>query len=88
MYVIKKQVIDILENIWYIILDAIKKSDTITRIKNARQRVRNEIQDLTERLRITQENIKRVRQRTIDANPSMGTFNTITHENIKREIVD
>jgi len=63
---------------------AIKKSDTITRIKNARQRVRNEIQDLTERLRITQENIKRVRQRSMDTNSSMGTFN----ENIKREIVD
>jgi len=88
MYVIKKSNWYTWEYIWYIILDAIKKSDTITRIKNARQRVRNEIQDLTERLRITQENIKRVRQRTIDANPSMGTFNTITHENIKREIVD
>jgi YEATS domain-containing protein 4 len=67
---------------------AIKKSDTIKRIKNARQRVRNEIQDLTERLRVTQENIKRVRQRSIDTNSSIGTFNTSTYENIKREIVD
>jgi hypothetical protein len=47
--------------------------------------VRNEIQDLTERLRITQENIKRVRQRSIDINPSI---HTLTHENIKRELVD
>ncbi len=69
-------------------LDAIKKADTITRIKNSRQRVRNEIQDLTERLRITQENIKRVRQRIMDTNPSIGTFNTLTHENIKREVID
>ncbi|CAF3749845.1 unnamed protein product [Rotaria sp. Silwood1] len=67
---------------------AAKKFDTITRIKNARQRVRNEIQDLTERLRITQENIKRVRQKSIDNNSSMGTFNISTHDNIKREIVD
>jgi len=43
------------------------------RIKNARQRVRNEIEDLTERLRITQENIKRIRQRY----PS----NSLTNEN-------
>ncbi|CAF1677913.1 unnamed protein product, partial [Didymodactylos carnosus] len=40
-----------------------KKSETLQRLKSARQRVRNEIQELSERLRITQENIKRVRQR-------------------------
>jgi predicted nucleic acid-binding Zn-ribbon protein len=74
--------------IWKIILDTAKKADTIARIKNARQRVRNEIQDLTDRLRITQENIKRARQRILENNPSIGTFNTLTHENIKREMVD
>jgi predicted nucleic acid-binding Zn-ribbon protein len=63
-----------------------KKADTIKRIKNARQRIRNEIQDLNERLRITQENIKRVRQRSIDNNffPP-GTFTSLTHENIPYE---
>ena len=50
--------------------------------------MRSEIQDLTERLRITQENIKRARQRSIDSNSSLGTFNSLTHENIKREVLD
>ncbi|CAM4741090.1 unnamed protein product [Rotaria magnacalcarata] len=67
---------------------AIKKHDTIDRVKKARQRVRSEIQDLTERLRITQENIKRVRQRTMDNSSPMGTFSLSIHDNIKREIVD
>jgi len=61
-------------------LDAMKKIETLTCIKNARQRVRNEIDDLNERLRITQENIKRIRQRSIDNNYSSGTFNSLTHE--------
>ena len=69
-------------------LDATKKIDTIARIKDARQRVRNEIQDLTERLRITQENIKRLRQRLLDNNSSLGTSSTTAHEYVKREIVD
>ncbi len=72
----------------YLLTDAMKKDETLLRIKNARQRVRNEIEDLTERLRITQENIKRVRHRSIDSNPSSGIFHPSTHENIKREIVD
>jgi hypothetical protein len=63
------------------IVDATKKSDTIRRIKRTRQRVRNEIQDLTERLRITQENIKRVRQRSIDHSFPPGTFGALTLEN-------
>ncbi|CAF3652927.1 unnamed protein product [Adineta steineri] len=67
---------------------ALKKADTIARIKTARQRVRSEIQDLTERLRITQENIKRIRQRSADHGSSTNLLNTSTHENIKREIVD
>lgn len=67
------------------VLDAMKKADTIARIKSARQRVRNEIQDLTERLRITQENIKRLRQRTVDTN---SVINVITPDGIKRELVD
>jgi hypothetical protein len=61
-------------------LDAMKKIETLTCIKNARQRVRNEIDDLSERLRITQENIKRIRQRSIDNNYPSGTFNSLTHE--------
>jgi len=61
-------------------LDAMKKIETLTRIKNARQRVRNEIEDLTERLRITQENIKRIRQRSIDNNYPSGTFTSLTYE--------
>jgi len=61
-------------------LDAMKKIETLTRIKNARQRVRNEIDDLTERLRITQENIKRIRQRSIDNNYPSGTFTSLTYE--------
>jgi hypothetical protein len=61
-------------------LDATKKIETLTRIKNARQRVRNEIEDLTERLRITQENIKRIRQRSIDNNYPSGTFTSLTYE--------
>jgi hypothetical protein len=63
-----------------------KKAETKTRIKTARQRVRSEIQDLTERLRITQENIKRLRQRTLDSNSMMS--NTLNHDTIKREIID
>lgn len=50
--------------------------------------MRNEIQDLTERLRVTQENIKRVRQRSLESNTLGGAFSTSTHENIKRELVD
>ena len=68
-----------------IVADAVKKADTKARIKSARQRVQSEIQDLTERLRITQENIKRLRQRTIDTNP---LINTITPDVIKRELID
>jgi hypothetical protein len=60
--------------------DAVKKAETLNRIKTARQRVRNEIQDLTERLRVTQENIKRTRQRSIDHNYPSGTFASLTHE--------
>jgi hypothetical protein len=66
-------------------LDALKKADTIARIKSARQRVRTEIQDLTERLRITQENIKRLRQRTTDTNSVM---NALAPDGIKRELID
>ena len=66
-------------------IDAKKKSETKTRVKVARQRVRNEIQDLTERLRITQENIKRLRQRTSEPNASA---NLLSQETIKRELVD
>ncbi|CAF1004741.1 unnamed protein product [Rotaria sordida] len=65
-----------------------KKACTIERIKNVHQRVRNEIQDLTERLRITQENIKRVRQRSIDNNYSSGIFTSSIQDNIKHEIED
>ncbi len=61
-------------------LDAIKKAETLTRIQNARQRVRNEIQDLTERLRITQENIKRLRKRSSDNHFPTETFTSLTHE--------
>jgi predicted nucleic acid-binding Zn-ribbon protein len=61
-------------------LDTMKKTETLTRIKNARQRVRNEIEDLSERLRITQENIKRIRQRSIDNNYPAGTFTASTYE--------
>ncbi len=61
-------------------LDAMKKTETLTRIQNARQRVRNEIQDLTERLRITQENIKRLRKRSSDNHFPTETFTSLTHE--------
>lgn len=74
------------ERVHAVRLDATKKADTIARIKQARQRVRSEIQDLTERLRITQENIKRARQRSMDS--SMNSLYTSAHENIKRELVD
>ncbi|CAF3052139.1 unnamed protein product, partial [Rotaria sp. Silwood2] len=67
---------------------AMRKAYTIARIHDVRQRVRNEIQDLTERLRITQENIKRVRQRSIDNNFSSGIFTSSTEDNIKHEVED
>jgi hypothetical protein len=57
-----------------------KKTETITRIKTARQRVRHEVEDLTERLRVTQENIKRIRQRVIER--------SLTNENSKYEMSD
>lgn len=57
-----------------------KKTETLSRVRNARQRIRSEIDDLTERLRITQENIKRIRQRSIDNNYLTGIFTPITHE--------
>ncbi len=63
-----------------LILDAMKKTETLTHIKNARQRVRNEIQDLTERIRITQENIKRLQKRSIDNNLPTDTFISLTPE--------
>ncbi len=56
-----------------------KKADTLMRIKNARKRVRSEIEDLSERLRITQENIKRIRQRSIDNNHSSNTITSLTY---------
>ncbi len=62
------------------IIDAAKKAETLLRIQNARQRVRSEIQDLTERLRITQENIKRIRKRSIDNHIPLGTFTSLTQE--------
>jgi len=70
--------------VFLLFLDSEKKADTIANIKSARQRVRSEIQDLTERLRVTQENIKRVRQRSVETNISSVS----THDHIKREIVD
>jgi hypothetical protein len=57
-----------------------KKADTIIRIKNARQRIRHEIDDLTERLRLTQENIKRIRHRPIDNHLPSNAFTSLTHE--------
>lgn len=84
MYVIKSKQINSPQTRREILLDAIKKVETIQRLKTARQRVRSEIQDLTERLRVTQENIKRVRGHA----HSGATLNTSTHENIKREIID
>jgi hypothetical protein len=63
-----------------VVLDATKKAETLLRIQNARQRVRNEIQDLTERLRITQENIKRLRKRSTDNHFSTETFTPVTNE--------
>lgn len=51
----------------------------------ARQRVRGEIQELTERLRVTQENIKRIRQRTSEPSSAM---NILSQDGIKRELVD
>ncbi|CAF0903376.1 unnamed protein product [Adineta steineri] len=60
---------------------AMKQMETIARIRNARQRVRNEIQDLRERFRITQENIKRIRKRSIDNNFPPDAFIALTHEN-------
>ena len=60
--------------------DARKKAETIVRIKKGRQRVRTEILDLTERLRVTQENIKRLRQRTVDTTYSPGVFTAVADE--------
>ncbi|UJR15251.1 hypothetical protein I4U23_002206 [Adineta vaga] len=59
---------------------ALKKAETLARIKTARQRVRNEIQDLTERLRITQENIKRIRKGSVDHIYPPGTFLALPNE--------
>ncbi|CAF3614644.1 unnamed protein product [Rotaria socialis] len=55
-----------------------RKIYTVTRIKRARERVRHEIQDLTERLRLTQQSIKHVRQRSI-------TLISPTNDNIIRD---
>ena len=45
-----------------IVLDAREKDETLAKIRQARQRIRDEIQEFTERLRITQENLQRLRQ--------------------------
>ena len=64
-------------------VDALQKSETLAKIRTARQRVRNEIQELTERLRITQENIKRIRQRSVDQICAPGTFMGLPNEAIE-----
>ena len=64
-------------------LDALQKSEALAKIKTARQRVRNEIQELTERLRVTQENIKRIRQRSIEQICPPGTFIALPNEVIE-----
>ncbi|CAF5172004.1 unnamed protein product [Rotaria magnacalcarata] len=55
-----------------------RKIYTVARIKRARERVRHEIQDLTDRLRLTQQNIKHVRQQSI-------TLISPTNDNIIRD---
>ena len=45
-----------------IVLDAREKDETLAKIRQARQRIRAEILEFTERLRITQENLHRLRQ--------------------------
>lgn len=61
-------------------VDAKKKGETLLRIRNARQRVRSEIEELSERLRLTQENIQRLRQRAIDQNYLPETATSSTNE--------
>lgn len=61
--------------------DALEKTETRKRIRTARLRIRGEVQQLTERLRIAQGNLKRVRQRPVDNVVAPGTFRAITREN-------
>lgn len=63
-------------------VDARKKAETLVRIKKGRQRVRTEIHDLTERLRVTQENIQRLRQRTVNTTYPLGAFTAVADEPI------
>jgi hypothetical protein len=68
--------------------DALKRAETLSRIQTARQRVRSEILDLNERLRITRENIKRIRKRPVDSIYPVGTFTAVTRENSVHEDAD
>ena len=61
-------------------VDAKKKAEALFKIRNARQRVRSEIDDLTERLRVTQENIQRFRKRSIENNYLSGTLTSSTQD--------
>lgn len=64
----------------HLFVDAKKKAEILFKIRNARQRVRSEIDDLTERLRVTQENIQRLRKRSIENNSLHGTLTSSTQE--------
>jgi peptidoglycan hydrolase CwlO-like protein len=61
----------------YLFIDLKKKEETLLQIRNARQRVRSEIDDLSERIRVTQENIQRLRKRSIE---NSGTMTSSTQE--------
>lgn len=46
----------------FLFLDTRQKIETIEKIRQTRQQIRSEIQQLSERFRITQENLQRLRQ--------------------------
>lgn len=64
----------------YPFVDVTKKTETLLQIRHARRRVRSEIDELTERLRIAQENIQRLRKRSMESNYLHGTLTSSTQE--------